>query len=218
MNKFDQLYNLILEELTQDQKKRVDTYTDKRSSNLSFGPIFKSPRTYFDLDTSTLTTLETPKEIIDILDQEGYYCPDYRQGYAYKKEDKLKNKPVKLIKVLNKNLKNDINKFNELKKDFDERLGTSRKENLKCILCITYEPYDVAGMSTDRNWTSCMNLSTGMFSDTPLKQVQYGGMCAYLIKDNDKNIEEPIARIAIKRLVGEHGTFIFMSEDRIYRR
>ena len=30
------------------------------------------------------------------------------------------------------------------------------------------------GMSTDRNWTSCMNLDTGAQSDTPLKQVQYG--------------------------------------------
>ena len=30
------------------------------------------------------------------------------------------------------------------------------------------------GMSTDRNWTSCMNLDTGEFKSTPLKQVQYG--------------------------------------------
>jgi hypothetical protein len=44
-------------------------------------------------------------------------------------------------------------------------------------------------MSTDRNWTSCMNLNTGMHADTALKQVQYGGMCAYLIEKSDKNIE-----------------------------
>ena len=29
------------------------------------------------------------------------------------------------------------------------------------------------GMSTDRNWTSCMDLNDGMYKDTALKQVQY---------------------------------------------
>lgn len=46
------------------------------------------------------------------------------------------------------------------------------------------------------------------------------GMCAYLIKTTDKTINEPIARIAIKRLIGEVNkkAFAFISEDRIYRR
>jgi len=56
----------------------------------------------------------------------------------------------------------------------------------------------------------------GAYRETPLKQVQYGGMCAYLIKEEDKNIEEPIARIAIKRFVGENDAFIFACENRIY--
>ena len=44
------------------------------------------------------------------------------------------------------------------------------------------------------------------------------GMCAYLIKDSDKTINEPIARIAIKRLVSliNKKRFIFAAEDRIY--
>jgi hypothetical protein len=41
------------------------------------------------------------------------------------------------------------------------------------------------------------------------------GMCAYLIKDSDKNIEEPIARIAIKRLVNKR-KFIFVAEPWVY--
>ena len=158
LTKFNQLYNLLLEELTPKQKKDVDFFAAKRDQNMTFGPIFKEERTYFPLEESTLSVLETPKEIENILDNEGFYCPDYRQGYVYKKEDKLKSKPVKLIKVLNKSVK-DVNKFNQLKKEFDERLKTNRKETVKCIVCITYNPYDVAGMSTDRNWTSCMNLN-----------------------------------------------------------
>ena len=44
------------------------------------------------------------------------------------------------------------------------------------------------------------------------------GMCAYLIKTTDKEIKEPIARIAIKRLISitNKKQFIFVAEDRIY--
>ena len=58
----------------------------------------------------------------------------------------------------------------------------------------------------------------GVHKSTALKQVQYGGMCAYLIKEDDKNIEEPIARLAIKRLVGAFKTksFVFVPETMIY--
>jgi len=158
LQKFNHLYNLILEELTDRQKKKVDRYANKRFSDLTFGPMFKEERTYFPVNQSTLSTLETPKEIEEIIDNAGYYCPDYRQGYVYKKDDKLKNKPVKLIKILSKELSSNKEQFDKLKKEFDERLKTNRKENIKCAICITYNPYDVAGMSTDRNWTSCMEL------------------------------------------------------------
>ncbi len=91
-----------------------------------------------------MSVIQTPKEIVEILDKEDYYCPDYRQGYAYKKSDKLKSKPVKLIKILNKALNNNQGKFNQLKKEFDERLKTSRKDNIECLICITHNPYDIA--------------------------------------------------------------------------
>lgn len=131
--------------------------------------MFEKERTYFELNTSNLSILETPAEILNILDQEGYYCPDYRQAMAYKKEDKLKTKPIKLIKVLSKSLKNDPEQFNILKKKVDERLGTSRKTNIKCLICITHNPYDVAGMSTNRNWTSCMELDMRCLSRYTIK-------------------------------------------------
>lgn len=208
-------FNIVEAELTEQQKKQVDWYTRWRSKSLSFGEMFNSERTYFSIGASTLSTIQIPQQIQKIIDKEGYYCPDYRKGYVYKKDDKLKNKPVKLIKILNKGEK-DKDKFIQLKKQFDERLFTSRKQNIKCEICITHNPYDVAGMSTDRNWTSCMNLDGGAHSQTPLKQVQYGGMCAYLIEKQDRNIEKPIARIAIKRLISDNNSFMFVAEDFIY--
>ena len=61
-----------------------------------------------------------------------------------------------------------------------------------------------------------MELDYGLYRDTPLKQVQYGGMCAYLIEKDDKQINQPIARIAIKRLVGDNDSFVFLNENKIY--
>lgn len=68
-----------------------------------------------------------------------------------------------------------------------------------------------------------MELDNGGYKDTPLYQVQYGGMVAYLISAEDKNIEKPFARIAIKRFIPEDydedeasSKFIFLAENRIY--
>ena len=41
MTKFIDLYNLVLEELTDAQKRLVDDYTYNRKEGLTFGPIFK---------------------------------------------------------------------------------------------------------------------------------------------------------------------------------
>lgn len=195
----------------------ISKHLKKRKNDLTFGNMFKNERTYFDLECITLNNLSTPIEIKNILETCGYYCPDYRLGYAFKiGTDK---KPIKILKVLGKyfmNFKNDILHASLIKK-FNERLKTTRKFNLECKICITHNPYDVGTMSTFKSWTTCTNLLDGCESKTPLKQIQYGGMCAYLIKSNDLDIKNPIARIAIKRLFGNLGNdFIFMCEDRIY--
>lgn len=143
-NRFDKFYNIIMEELNPEQKRLTRLYAADRKKSLSFGPMFKEERTYFPIETSALPVLTPPKEVLEILDNADYYCPDYRQKYVYKKSDKLKAKPVKLLTVIEKELKDDKEKFLQIKKNFDERLKTSRKENIKCLICITHNPYDVA--------------------------------------------------------------------------
>ena len=58
MTKFIDLYNLVLEELTNAQKRLVDNFTDKREEGLSFGPIFKEERTYFPLKSIKKSNIE----------------------------------------------------------------------------------------------------------------------------------------------------------------
>ena len=217
MIKFNKIYNLILEELTDKQKELTDKYTAKRKEGLLFGPLFKEERTYFPLKSVETTNIEIPTQIEQILDNAGFYITDYRAGLAMKKTKPGEEKDLRQIKI--GKILQKLNQL-ELLKQFNERLGTSKKDikNINFEICITHNPYDIAGMSTDRNWTSCMNLNNGEHKETPLKQVQFGGMCAYLIDSNDKNIEKPYARIAIKRFipVKNEFKFIFLAEKTIY--
>lgn len=211
---FNKIFNkiIILQKLTQDQMKQVDQYSNK---GLDFGPFFKEQRTYFNLKVSELQDIKIPQNLLQQIQKAGFYITNYRNGIAMKKTQSGKPKDlrqIKLGKILNK-LKNK-----ELLKQFNERLSTSRKEISELNICITHNPYDIAGMSTDRNWTSCMNLDKGCHRETALLEIEFGGMCAYLIKKEDKLIEEPLARIAIKRLLSQdhQPNFIFLSEKVIY--
>lgn len=217
-SKFNNLFKLIMQELTKSQKQLVDKYVNKQQTGLKFGPVFAKLRTYFPLENKVAKNIEPSASIKSFLDEAGFYITDYRAGIAMKKSKPGEPKDLRKVKI--GKIFQKLGNQNALKQ-FNERLGTSKKNiiQINFQLCITHDPYDIAGMSTDRNWTSCMNLDAGCYKDTPLKQVQYGGMCAYLINAEDKEIKEPYARIAIKRLVGQsniYNNFIFVSENTIY--
>lgn len=206
--------------LTDIQKQRVKKYTDLRKKGMSFGDKFKNQRTYINIGKINNSKLEAPSVIVDLLHESDYSIVDYRKGIAQKYDKRLNKFTQKSIgKILN-----EIHSNDEIKKMFVNRLGTGQKDVQKVdfMVCITHKPQDVAGMSTGTNWTSCMvlpddNLNKGgEYYYTALNQVQYGGMCAYLIDKDDRDIERPYARIAIKRLQNKLGDFIYLSQDRIY--
>jgi hypothetical protein len=58
-------------------------------------------------------------------------------------------------------------------------------------------------MSTDRGWTSCMDLDTGSKTFYIMEDVKKGTIIAYLIKKDDLNINNPVARVLIKPYVSE---------------
>jgi len=78
--------------------------------------------------------------------------------------------------------------------------------------------YDVAGMSTNRGWTSCMNLYSGINKHYIQYDVENGTMVAYLVANDDLNITRPIARVAIKPFVNtDDATDVFYEpEERVY--
>ena len=78
--------------------------------------------------------------------------------------------------------------------------------------------YDVAGMSTGRGWTSCMNLYTGINSHYVQHDVKAGTLVAYLVRNDDLNIKNPVARVAIKPFVSleDPSNVLYQSEQRVY--
>ena len=127
------------------------------------------------------------------------------------------------VKIFKLNFKKDLLDAYALNLPPKSMLTDSKGVNLSIV--ISRDPYDIAGMSTDRRWSSCMRLPNDDDPD------DYGGQCfghlqddirlgtlvAYLIEPTDKNIDKPYARIAIKphHNIEKKSVYLF-SEDRVY--
>lgn len=200
--------------LNEHQQKLLEEQL-RQGRREDYGPLFKDERTYFPMGKYKLPDIEAPHEIEQALSDLGYEITNYREGHAKKEGDR---REFSIGKILQREVKDS-----SLKQKFDNRLGTSRSSldgELACV--ITHKPEDVAAMSTNRNWKSCMELPEspgkfgGTYHSTALRQVSYGGMCAYLIDSDDREINSPYARIAIKRLESPDGAFMYRQEPVIY--
>lgn len=81
------------------------------------------------------------------------------------------------------------------------RLGKSIKSSISggdLWLCISNHAYDIAGMSTNRDWTSCMNIIDGSAKLHVEEDIRLGTLVVYLIDKKDTNIEHPYGRVLIK--------------------
>ena len=154
-----------------------------------------------------------------------YNIEDYIKGTAYETRDEQKKQPNKIGRILTK-LVSDKNrtgeydfpehvreKANELSDAFrDDPIRSAQCEEYKVV--ISRHPYDIAGMSTDRNWWSCMHLGTQGINYKTKEEgsnarfikgdIKEGSVIAYLICSNDKHkngkyaIKKPFARILMK--------------------
>lgn len=101
------------------------------------------------------------------------------------------------------------------------RTHQSAQKNSEFYVVISQNPHDVAQMSTDRQWTSCMDLGgggrePGAHHSDIFCEVRRGGLVAYLIRANDMNIENPLARIHIRRFDSRDGRSVAVPEESVY--
>lgn len=154
---------------------------------------------------------------------------DYIEGYAYSSDGSQKAKIGKLLnKALNyfekENIPPEMYEFKDVVNNFNNRPSFKQSSKPK-LVCISRHPYDIAGMSTDRRWRSCMSLGDKE-SYIPAGGMQYyieedireGTLVAYLIYADDKNINDPLARILIKPYVNveDPSDILLIPEPTIY--
>lgn len=83
-------------------------------------------------------------------------------------------------------------------------------------IVISRHPYDIAGMSTGRGWTSCTSLVDGSERKYVATYISTKCLIAYLVRTGDDNIEHPLARMNIVRFENEQGDFILVPGGEIY--
>ncbi len=165
------------------------------------------------------------EEVIEFLTSLGWEVSkeNYRRGYAEKGGRTAKI--GKLLRNLHKTeLKsNDESKLPEINRKYNELtsifMGSEYrkiKNTSNLVIVISQNPHDVAKMSTGRDWTSCMNISTGTRRDEIFCEVEEGGLIAYLTKKEDEDIEEPLARVLIRRFSSSKNKSIAMVENQVY--
>ena len=154
-------------------------------------------RLYFkikqDLDDKSFD-LPIRKELEDYLDSNNLNVISFKSGTVQKKSGGNIFSLGKALTILSKK---DKNALDILQQYNNQKSNVALTEDL--IMVISKSPYDLAGMSTDRAWKSCMNLR-GNDEDVEYIEVDIsnGTLISYLIEAKDLNIQNPIGRILIK--------------------
>lgn len=130
---------------------------------------------------------------------------DYMEGLC-----EYKGRRVRIAKLM-QNLRKETGNpaIQQAKKAFetDRNRALAKVGNEPCWAVIGRHGYDVAGMSTNRGWTSCFDLDDGDFVGDFKDVFKEGMIVAYMIKEGDWNIKKPIARIAIQYSGGKFSIY-----------
>ena len=185
-------------------------------------------RIYIPLQKQEPEFDENDQDVISFLERLGYRV-DYLKGKAFKDNQQFyikallkklreafleKSKNPKKTKLFFSNLINVFNNSSVRNKEIPKNL----------VVVISQDPHDIGKMSTERRWDSCMTLDVPGSSDKGEKwkqvfcEVHRGGFIAYLIEDDDLEVERPIARILIRRFIGydQDSTNIALPEEKVY--
>ena len=146
-------------------------------------------RIYFKLKVTPSSTTYIPTEISEFLSWYGYAIIDYDKGICRKGSI-----DIRIGKVFN-----DLGQDDLLRVYSESKQPLKNTENLSVVIC--RHRYDCMGMSTNRGWSTCIDLNdkkyNGRFLNVLRGYLTGGCLVAYLIRDNDRNINNPISRISI---------------------
>lgn len=186
---------LLWEELTKEQKDQVDKWGDGSAARAISSHVFPKGQDRIEIPLEMEEKPAVPHPAVkEHLENNGYTINDYKAGFA---TDKY-GRSVSIGKILNK-----TKAPAEVTDAFmnDPQRAASSIAQPKIV--ISRHPHDVAGMSTDRGWRSCMemggpNTAGGINQRFLQHDIQNGTHVAYLVRPDDNDIKKPMARIALK--------------------
>lgn len=198
-----------------EYRSLVKGWDRNRYKQIFLNPKYKHDRNGYRIyipipEKSQATNTQNPayQEIEAFLSQNGYHMIDYAKGLV----QNLKNKQqIKIGRVLTKLKREDLlHKFNTDK----NRAGTQSVY----MVVISRHPYDLSGMSTDRGWTSCMNLTNGPHRHYVPIDIKEGSVIAYVTTYNDVDLKNPTGRVLLKPFVDVFGKPVvyFGIENQVY--
>jgi hypothetical protein len=186
---------MIKEELTSGQKRIVDNWA---SGSHSIGAAIASQGVIPNNQDRVTTPLVHPEapaiphpDVQDHLERNGYNISDYRAGKAMDQYGRETNIGKALAKT-----KADPSVINAFAND-PNRATAKQSVDDKLHVVVSRNAYDVAGMSTDRGWTSCMDMNSGSNAHYLKPAVEEGMHVAYLARKDDPELTNPLARIAM---------------------
>lgn len=152
------------------------------------------------IQRSTATPIAPLPIVKTELDKAGYVVDDYVSGYAV--DSATGKRRMRIGRVLKS--PEAINAFAN-----DARRAGTKQADGQLVVVFSRHPYDIAGMSTDRGWSSCMNLIDGSNSHYVEQDVKHGSIIAYLVSKDDVNIRQPKARILMRVYKAGNRTGLF---------
>lgn len=201
--------DFLAEELNDEQKEKVNHWQRGKAEEISSHVIpHGQDRISIPFEHNDEKPIPHPA-VLQHLHNHGYDVHDYKEGTATKAGDK---RIFKIGKVLN-STKADKDTVNAFQND-PARSGNKAKYHI----VISRHPHDVAGMSTNQGWTSCMNMEKGCNKHYLQHDVERGTHVAYLAHADDHAAKKPVARIALKPFQPEDKTkkTILRPEPRVY--
>lgn len=201
----------LYEELTSNQKRIVNNWGETKAPvNISAHVIPKDQdRVVIPLKDPSEGNVEPHPAVKEHLDHHGYAVSDYQAGKA---KDKY-GRDVNIGKVLNKTNaeKHVVSAFLTDPNRSHKRLHDDMQ------VVISRHPHDVAGMSTGKDWTSCLDMKGGINKHLLPDELHQGTHVAYLTKKGDDVARAPLARIALKPYREEKtGRQVLVPEHKIY--
>ena len=137
----------------------------------------------------------TESEIDLILKRYNFRIKDYENNLAI---DIKNNRDIYLTKALSMVSKKEPGAKDLIDRyvDIKSKNAINKDENL--MIVFSSAKYDLTGMSTGREWRSCMNLIDGQNKRYVEIDIKEGTIICYLTTTNDINLNNPLGRVLIK--------------------